>query len=156
AKLHPFPWEQALLMLLEKTQSHNIDWWLVGSAALAVRGLAVAPRDLDLATDDAGALALGEVLADYLIEPVQDARGWICNWFGRAFIHGRVEWVGGVDPAVDEPEITDFGPVAASRMETVRWHRYELRVPPLDLQLQVSERRGLSGRAEQIRRALDQ
>jgi hypothetical protein len=154
ANVRPVPWEEALRALLERIEGKNVNWWLVGSAALAVRGLKVIPHDIDLSVDDASAYTLGILLDDYLIEPVQDASGWICNWFGRAFFHARIEWVGGVDEHIDEDEITDYGPVAASRKETIIWHGYELHVPPLDLQLQVSERRGLTNRVEQIKRAL--
>ena len=55
--------------------------------------------------------------------------------------------VGDVDPSVDSPEPSDFGPVAAGKLEVVDWHGFKIRVPPLDLQLRVSERRGLFERA---------
>ena len=127
---------------------------LVGSAALAVRGLDVAPGDLDLIVDSAGAQRLGDILLDSLIEPVRPTTGWVGDWFGRAFLHASVEWVGGMSPAVDLPAPTDFGPTAAARLETVRWRGHNLRVPPLDLQLAVSERRGLADRAALIRQAM--
>ena len=62
--------------------------------------------------------------------------------------------VGGVDEHLDDNEVSDFGPIAASCKETITWHGYEIQVPPLDLQLLVSERRGLSNRVEQIKHAL--
>jgi hypothetical protein len=144
ANVHADPWQKALLALLQRIERQNINWWLVGSAALAVRGLKIVPRDIDLCTDDASAHSLDIMLGDCLIEPVQNVRGWVSNWFGRAFLHTRIEWVGGVDEYLDDDEVTDFGPVAASRKETITWHGYALEVPPLDLQLLVSERRGLT------------
>jgi len=154
ADVHPVPWEQALLAFLQRTARQQVNWWLVGSAALAVRGLKIVPHDIDLCVDDASAHTLAVVLGDCLIEPLQEVRGWVCNWFGRAFLHARIEWVGGVDEHLDEDEVTDYGPVAASRKETITWHGYEIQVPPLDLQLQVSERRGLTSRVEQIKHSL--
>ena len=151
AGIHPAPWEPALLALLEKIKDQGIDWWLVGSAALAVRGIDVSPHDIDLSVDDADANKLGEVLLDYLVQPVEAAQDWICNWFGRAFWHTRIEWVGGVDERADTPDISDFGPIAAKRRETINWHGYQLQVPPLDLQLMVSEHRGLTDRVEKIK-----
>ncbi len=35
--------------------------------------------------------------------------------------------------------------------ETINWNGYQLQVPPLDLQLMVSQRRGLTERAEKIK-----
>jgi hypothetical protein len=51
---------------------------------------------------------------------------------------------------VDVPWPADFGPVAASRLETVTWESWQLRVPPLDLQRAVSQRRGLTARVALI------
>ena len=62
AQLCPVPWEQALLAFLSATADQSIDWWLVGSAALAVRGVDIAPQDLDIATNGIGARRLGELL----------------------------------------------------------------------------------------------
>ena len=154
ANVHAVPWQEALLALLQRIERQHVNWWLVGSAALAVRGLKIVPHDIDLCVDNASAHTLGQVLEDCLIEPVQDVRGWVCNWFGRAFLHTRIEWVGGVDEHLDDDEISDFGPIAASRKETITWHGYEIQVPPLDLQLLVSERRGLTNRVEQIKGAM--
>jgi hypothetical protein len=55
-----------------------------------------------------------------------------------------------VGPAADHPEPTDFGLVAAGRLQRVRWRTLELRVPPLDLQRAVSARRGLHERVALI------
>ncbi|HEY6410805.1 MAG TPA: hypothetical protein VIY29_25405, partial [Ktedonobacteraceae bacterium] len=151
ARLHPAPWEQSLLAFLEIIKGHNIDWWLVGSTALAVRGIDIAPRDIDLSVADADSHKLGDLLLDYLIEPVQATEDWFCNWFGRAFLHMRLEWVGGVDERADTPEICDFGPTAKSMKETVNWHGYELYVPPLNLQLKANEERGLTERVKKIK-----
>jgi hypothetical protein len=155
AQVRSVSWEKALFAFLQIIELKRMDWWLTGSAALAVRGLDITPRDLDLIVDDASAPKLGELLLDYLVEPVLPSTGWIGNWFGRAFLHVRLEWVGGVHASVDAPHVSDFGPTAASRLEVVNWQGEEIRVPPLDLQLQVSERRGLTGRAEKIKRMLN-
>lgn len=101
--------------------------------------------------DDAGAVQLGDALADVLIEPAIPVTDWICRWWGRAFLKARIEWVGGVEHRVDEPFVTDFGPAAARRLEEVTWNGRILHVPPLELQLQSCERRGLEDRASQIR-----
>lgn len=155
ARVHPVPWEQALLSFLKIVENENVNWWLTGSAALAVRGTGISPRDLDLVVDGVGAQRLGELLLDYLVEPVLPVQGWICNWFGRAFLHARIEWIGDVHNSVDEPDISDFGPIAASRLEVINWHRKEIRVPPLDLQLEVNKRRGLVERVEIIMRVVN-
>lgn len=151
----PVPWEQALRAFLLLVEGQDIFWFLGGSAALAVRGVEVQPRDLDILTDAAGAQRLDALLRDWLVEPVTSTETWVARWFGRAFLHARLEWAGEVQAWVDEPEASDFGPTAARRLETVTWDGYPVLVPPLDLQLRVSERRGLHERAEKIKRILN-
>jgi hypothetical protein len=155
ARVAPVPWEQALHAYLDHIAGAPITWWLGGSAALAVRGAPIVPRDFDLIVDDASAEQLGRLLLQYLIEPVLPVDGWFCNWWGRAFLYARFEWVGGVDARADQPEISDFGPAAALQLETISWHGHAIRVPPLDLQLQVSIRRGLTERVTQIHQLLN-
>ena len=142
------PWDEALTALLDRAA--GVDWWLTGSAALAVRGVEVSPRDLDLVTDAAGAQRLGELLADALVEPVFASDGWVARWWGRAFLGARVEWVADVTPSVDDPYPLDFGAVAAASLERVTWRGHDLLVPPLALQRAVAERRGLSERVAAI------
>ena len=154
AGFRPVPWQKALLAFLELVEGERLTWWLRGSAALAVRGLDIAPGDIDLTTDDTGAHKLGALLLDYLVEPVIPVHNWFCNWWGRAFWDVRIEWMGGVNETADQPEVGDFGPQAEQRAETVTWHGYEMLVPPLDLQLAVTERRGLAERASLIRQAI--
>jgi len=144
-------WEDALSNLLERIVGGDLDWWLTGSAALAIRHVDVTPRDIDLVTTGPGARRLAELLQDWLVEPLQQSEGWVAKWFGRAFNRSRIEWVGDVEPSVDSPEPSDFGPVAAGKLEVVDWHGFKIHVPPLDLQLRVSERRGLFERARNIR-----
>jgi hypothetical protein len=157
ARLRPVPWDRALEAFLSIVESEAMamTWWLVGSTALAVRGLDITPRDIDLSVDAAGAHRLADLLADSIVQPVQATPDWFCDWFGRAFLHARIEWVGGVDARADDPEISDFGPTAASRMQTIQWRGHTVHVPPLELQLLISQRRGLSERVAQIQKMME-
>ncbi len=150
AGIQPVPWEKCLLAVLERLKGQELKWWLVGSSALAVRGLAVTPHDLDLAVQDGGSERLGHLMSDCLVEPVSDSRGWIWDWFGRCFLHARLEWVGNVNDKAEQDGVCDFGPTAQAASEVVQWRGYSINVPPLDLQLAVSERRGLTERADLI------
>jgi hypothetical protein len=152
--VHPVPWDQALQALLQRLAQHNLQWWLIGSAALAVRGLDIIPHDLDLIVDDTGAIKLGEILCDSLIGPVEDAHDWISTWFGRAFLHSRIEWAGGIRENVDKHGVTEFGPTAVRHLETITWQGYPLLVPPLDIQREVSKRRGLKDRVRKIEQGM--
>lgn len=141
ARLDPVPWRAALETVLERTEPG--DWWLVGSAALAVRGVPVEPRDIDLVSDAEGCARLAAALEDLLVEPLVDGGPLGERWF-RAFARARVECVGGVHASHDDPVPSDFGPAAAARLTTIRWRGWTLRVPPLELQLASRQRRGLA------------
>jgi hypothetical protein len=149
AGLDPAPWQSALAAVCQRLNSADVEWWLTGSAALAVRGIAVQPADLDLVVSDAHARLVGDLLVDGLVEPVAPAN-WFCAWWGRAMLDARVEWVGGVGATADQPEPTDFGLVAAAHLEVVPWHGWQVRVPPLELQRATSVRRGLDDRVRLI------
>ena len=150
ARLDAVPWKEALRDVIRRLDSAKIEWWLAGSAALAVRGLQVEPRDLDLVVADADARRTGEAFEDVLIEPAVETDGWISRWFGRAWVGARVEWVAGVSNGVDQPLPSDFGPAAAANLAEIEWEQTVIRVPSLELQHAVSARRGLGDRVALI------
>ncbi len=151
AGLEPVPWRDALRELCQRTNGQPVSWWLAGSTALAVRGAPLEPGDLDVICDAGDAVTIGELFSDSLIEPVTTGSAdWLGEWLGRAFWRARIEWVGGINPLVDDPEPCDFGPEAARRLEPVRFEDWQILVPPLDLQRAVNERRGLTHRVGMI------
>ena len=157
ARLEPVLWRETLHELCRRTRGQEPGWWLAGSTALAVRGARIEPGDIDLVCSGDAARGLGTIFADALIEPVIcDSSSPISEYWGRAFLTARVEWIGAPKAGVDSPSPSDFGPVAASRLETVTWEGWQLRVPPLDLQRAVSQRRGLTDRVALIDALLSQ
>jgi hypothetical protein len=155
AGIDSVPWQDALAQVCARFGPAGVDWWLAGSAALAVRGAPVVPGDLDLIVSAGDSCRAGDLLLDGLIEPVTRGEWDISEWWGRAFVCARIEWAGGITAAADEPERTDFGPAAAAALEVVRWQSWDIRVPPLQLQRSVSVRRGLHDRAALIDQLLD-
>jgi len=150
ARLEPAPWAAALHEAARRLNEQDVDWWLAGSGALAVRGLSIRPRDLDFIVPESDAARTAAAFDDILIEPPVAVEGWFCRWFGRAWAGARIEWVGGVTEDADRPEPTDFGLVAAAALTEVRWEGLTIRVPPLELQREVSVRRGLTERVRAI------
>jgi len=116
---------------------------------LAVRGIDVVPKDLDLVVSDAW--QVGEALDDLLVEPVREMPGWIAAWFGRAFCGALIEWVAGVHPDVDRPGPHEQGPAAESGLEDVVWEGHRIRCTALRIQLAAAECRGRVEAARRIR-----
>ncbi len=154
ARVVPAPWEHALLEWVRRAKGHGLDWWLTGSAALAIRGAVVRPRDIDLTVADQDVHRVEDLLLDGLIQPVRPMTDWVHNTFARAFLGARIEWCGGVLDRADASFPSDQGPTAARRLETVTWQGYDIRVPPLDLHLRVSQERGLHERVSEIERLM--
>jgi hypothetical protein len=151
ARLAPVPWQDALRELCQRTSEADVNWWLTGSAATAIRGAELEPGDLDLVCSAEDATRLGDVFADEMVEPVTaSGADWISDYWGRAFCGARVEWIGSPRPSADKPLPSDFGPAAAARLETVTWEGWKIRVPSLALQRAVSVCRGLTDRVARI------
>jgi len=55
------------LQLLTATLADSVDWAVSGSLALALYGLPVIPKDIDLQTDRAGAEQIARLLAPYQV-----------------------------------------------------------------------------------------
>ena len=122
----------------------------VQTTLMAVRGLAIQPRDLDLHVDDA--YLAGRLMADLLVEPVTRMRGWVADVGGRAYAGATIEWLAGAHQSgVSLPHEQDED--AGGHLELVSWKGREIPVPSLDLQLAVAERRGLDERVALIRKA---
>jgi hypothetical protein len=146
AGIEPARWEEALSALIE--HAGTALWWLVGSTALAARNVAVEPRDVDVITTADACPMLAEALATVLVEPLSDG-GFLGQYWFRAFAGARIECVGGVHDSV-APDVS----VPESELEHVEWRGHVLRVPPLRLQLEAAEARGLAERAALIRAML--
>src|SRR5258706_1030747 len=86
-------WAGALGDLLDRAGQARIPLAVIGSLALAVRGVDVRPGDIDVITTVEGADALGDSYRDVLVVPVADDPGF--GIWGLAFTGGiRVEWLG--------------------------------------------------------------
>ncbi len=154
--LRPVPWSDALRAFIRSVDGSGVWWFLVGSGGLAVRGFDVAPGDLDIATDRDGIQAIAQMFRDQLLTPIVDTRGWlICELEARLFVGARIDVVGSVRPAVDDPQPRPFGPEAASRIDTVMWEGFRVPVAPLDLQLVDEIARSRRAYAAQILRAME-
>jgi hypothetical protein len=152
-RLVPVPWEDALEEFVRRAEGSGLEWWVYGSAALAVRGLDVSPGDLDVNVDDPW--LAGRICDDLLVTPVERMSGWVAGTTGRTFNGAVLEWLSEPLAELDDPAAPcEQGPFVAPEIETVMWRGHPIRVPPLSAQLRACERRGLPERAELIRAAI--
>jgi hypothetical protein len=134
-------WEKALLAFIDKVKEHDIDWWLTGSCAMCVRGISVMPHDVDIMLNSKDIDKVKSIFSDYIVEPITSSKGWVVDYFGVLFLNARIDLAFDPQGFVDKPEPSDFGLYSMNNLETVKWNGNLIKVPPLELQLQVNRRR---------------
>lgn len=145
-------WRTGLHAFAERMEGSGVFWWLYGSAALAVRGIDVAPGDVDLAVQDAErATAAMQAL---LVVPLTYMPAWLADWTAWAFEGSIVEWLEGYHATGSNPP-REQEPAIIDSLEEVSWEGHQILVPPVSIQLPVVEARGLTVRAMAIREYLD-
>lgn len=117
-------------------RDRGIDWQVRGEAARWLAGARAVPREVELATTREGVIALGELLTDYLTEPVSLTE-WTLGrpaWAARAFVGtlragARVGWIEREDrDAEGTPRSAGFGAARERGMQTVPWEGESLDV----------------------------
>jgi hypothetical protein len=106
----PRPVEATLRALIDllapKLLAERIEWQIGGSASAWLQGAKLAPGDIDLGSTRAGVERIGELLEEYLTEPVARTEWGMVGMVegGRAFVGTlvegmRVEWAAARDVA---------------------------------------------------------
>jgi hypothetical protein len=150
------PWEKALELFCQRVQNSGLSWWLTGSCAACIRGVDLNPHDVDIIIDSKHCSLVEDMFAQEIIEPLRDTSGWVTKDFGVIFLKARIDIASDPSPKIDLPQPSDCGPYALANLETVNWHGYDIRVPPLELQIDINKRRGRTERAEKISAFLSQ
>lgn len=143
-------WEEALLDFVNKLDGTDIDWWLTGSCATCLRGIAIEPHDIDIMLHSEDIYKINEIFADYIVEPIMISKGFVVANFGVMFINARVDLAFDPESFVDNPDPVDFGPYAMQNLEEIIWNGHKIKIPLLELQLNVNKRRGRYDRVKAI------
>jgi len=148
AYLKPPLWQEGLIGFMEKVRGKNIDWWLTGSCALAIRGIEVTPHDVDIMLKSKDIDKIMDIFQHHMIEPLSRSDDWIVKHFSVLFLKTRVDLAFDPLDILDDPEPSDSGPFAAKNLEEISWKGHKIKVPPLHLQLNTNKKRG---RKERVR-----
>lgn len=143
-------WEEALLKFINIVENHNINWWLTGSCALCLRGIDIEPHDVDIMLDGNDIEKIKSIFSEYIVEPVSSSKGWVVRYFGVLFMDARIDLAFDPEEFVDNPYPSDFGPHAMKNLEIMEWKGKTVKVPPLNLQLEVNRRRNRDDRVKAI------
>jgi hypothetical protein len=170
-------WTAALGFVAKKLNGDGIEWMLLGSAATALRGVAIVPGDIDIAVltaDDviraARVLPTPEVLgavrsggfvpADWIstvAEPVLQFGDAGERWtFGRWYVEGVKVELAHIDaPAVAALMIEARSPLVWQERETLSCHGQAIPTVPIEVQLATMVSRQQDARIEATVAAID-
>ncbi|MCL2047648.1 MAG: hypothetical protein FWG87_02865 [Defluviitaleaceae bacterium] len=134
-----FDWKGVLLLLAEMFARNGIEWYIIGSVGEAVRGVDIAPHDIDIGVHTRDFYKVRDLTREYVIEPLGDNKGnWIVRYFGKLCIDGA-----SVDIAADEKLNMENRKYPCDR---VSWSGYDLFVEPLQKRYEVELQRGREDR----------
>lgn len=146
-KIRPAPWEQALSALIEKLAGTGIRWYIHGSAAMAIWGIDVAPRNLDIIFPDLSDFdRIRQLFLDETIYPIERCEGWIMGGLGGLFAHANV--------SIAFMNATDV-PFNMSPLKEVEWMGKKIAISPLEWLKRDNQNYGRTERVELIERFLN-
>jgi hypothetical protein len=168
--------EKVLSLVHDALARDGVSWAVVGSAATALQGCEIVPRDLDLlAAQPDGVLRFAELMAPYtpatVAEPA-DHDHWRSSqacplsvgpddygftwWFGRWVVAGCKVEMAHIAPPPGHPTsgedagIWEAGPEIWPYIREVPFGGVQVPVVPLEIQLETCLRRGLAERVAEI------
>ncbi len=135
------PWEKGLAAFIQGLEGKGIDWWLTGSCAACVRGIPFNPHDIDIMVNPKDVEKVADTFSGYIIEPIVDSGGWVIKTMGVLFLEVAIDIASGPDPCLDEPIPVDCGPYAEQNLEKIVWRGTPIKIPRVELQLNVNRKR---------------
>ena len=138
-------WRPVLREIIRRLDEANVRYTVVGGTSLALHGLPLPVKDLDIETDPAGAYRFTELFAAHIVEPVtlKESRSYRSH-FGRFDFAGvQVEVMG----RLERREGAGWVPTEVINTESVDLEGMPVRVSWLEEEMLAYIRRGRLDRA---------
>lgn len=121
-------WKAALDIFAHECIKNDIEWYLIGSASDAARGVRLNPHDIDIIVHTRDFYKVRELFKEYVVEPFVDHEGtWTLRFFGRLCICGMQ-----IDVAADQTKNAD-----SYHYEKKMWNNYSLYMEPFESRYQT-------------------
>lgn len=149
-------WRDGLRHFLDILDGSGIEWFLIGSCVLAIRGLDVVPRGVDVVFPHVSDLPrVRDLIGPDTLQPLLECEGWVAAAYGEAFHGCKIAMAFMTQDCLDAPDPdgtgpSDSGPYAASHLGTATWEGRTIPVPPMQLLLNINRRRGRTDRVRLI------
>lgn len=90
-KIRPAPWEKALSWLLPEMEQTGVDWYIHGSTAMALLGMEVAPRGVDIVIPNASDFEkVRDHFYKFAIRPFEKCDNWVMSALGTVFMEANI------------------------------------------------------------------
>jgi hypothetical protein len=142
---------RVLRKLCLRLDDRDLNWAVVGSLGLALRGAPIEPRDIDIMTDEAGAYELERVFSEFVVSPVSlKTSDRIRSHFGALNIDGvKVEIMGDFQMRLEDGT-WDLPPDMMKIRHTESVEGMAIPFLPLQWQYDSYSKLGRSDRAEAV------
>jgi AraC-like DNA-binding protein len=90
-KMIPAPWERALDLFATEMQSLGVDWYVHGSTAMALWGIDVPPRDVNIIIANYSDFdTVRERFYKLAIHPIERCDNWLMSGLGTIFMEANI------------------------------------------------------------------
>ena len=141
-KILPTPWEKALRLLIPAMKKIAVAWYIHGSAAMALWGIDVAPRDINIVIPNYSDYE--KVRAHFYklaIKPFERCENWVMSGLGTIFLEANIGF------AFHKKELE---PYDCNTLETIEYDGEKINIATLEMLRQDNEFYGRPERVRQI------
>lgn len=141
-KMLPTPWETVLDWLISEMEKLGADWYIHGSTAMALHGILVQPKDINLIVPN---------YSDYdkvrnhfykqAIRPFERCENWLMSGLGSVFAEANIEFAFGN---------RENEPYDMKKLDAVTYHGKTVYVSTLEMLKQDNEAYGRADRIKMI------
>lgn len=86
-KIISAPWESALEKFIQEIKKLNVDWYIHGSTAMALWGIDVAPRDINIIIPNYSDFdKVRDHFCKFAIRPIERCENWVMSGLGDIFM----------------------------------------------------------------------
>ncbi len=90
-KIIPAPWEKALDLFIPEIEKLGVDWYIHGSVAMALWGIDVAPKDVNIIIPNYSDFdRVRDHFCKYAIRPIERCENWIMSGLGEIFMEAVI------------------------------------------------------------------
>ena len=138
-KLLETPWRKALDLFIPEMKKAGVDWYIHGSAAMALWGIKAAPKDINIIVPNYSDFdRVREHFYRFAIKPIERCENWVMSGGGEIFMEASIGiWV----------HNKEYEPYDMSKLEKIVYNGENICVSSLEMLKQDNE---YFGRPERV------